>query len=93
MISHGFWPGSGAIQTAAFYAYAAPEPPGFKEARVLPAEAAYNRDVSEFILPYDAVRSQSNPEAVLESFLRSTYEAGAKLAQWDRGSLERTTST
>jgi hypothetical protein len=93
VISHGFWPGSGAIQTAAFYAYAAPEPPGFKEARVLPAEAAYNRDVSEFILPYDAVRSQSNPAAALESFLRSTYEAGARLAQWDRGSLERAPST
>jgi hypothetical protein len=49
--------------------------------------------VSEFILPYDAVRSQSNPAAVLESFLRSTYEAGARLAQWDRGSLERAPSS
>jgi hypothetical protein len=92
VISHGFWPGGGAVPSAAFYAYAAPEPAGFKEARVLPPEAAYNRDVSEFILPYDAVRSQPNPATVLESFLRSTYEAGAELAHWDRGSLERSDS-
>ena len=91
VISHGFWPGGGAIQSAAFYAYAAPEPAGLKEARVLPAEAAYNRDVSEFILPYEAVRSQPNPEEMLTRFLQSTYEAAAGLAQWDRASLERST--
>jgi hypothetical protein len=93
VISHGFWPGGGAIESAAFYSYAAPEPAGFKEARVLPAEAAYNRELSEFILPYDAVRSQPDPAASLESFLQSTYEAGARLAQWDRDSLERTGAT
>ena len=38
VISHGFWPGSG-LGEPAFYAYAAPEPPGFKEARVEPAGA------------------------------------------------------
>ncbi len=89
VISHGFWPGSGAVQSAAFYAYAAPEPPGFKDARALPAEAFYSRDLSEFILPYEAVRSQPDPARTLESFLRSTYDAGARLAQWDRSSLER----
>jgi hypothetical protein len=89
VISHGFWPGSGAIQSAAFYAYAAPEPAGLKEARVLPAEAAYNRDVSEFILPYEAVRSQPHPEETLTRFLQSTYDAAAGLAKWDRASLER----
>jgi hypothetical protein len=89
VISHGFWPGSGAIQTAAFYSYTAPEPAGLKEARVLPAQAGYDRDLSEFILPYDAVRSADDPAKALTSFLESTYEAGARLAQWDRGSLER----
>src|ERR1700722_19550280 len=89
VISHGFWPGSGAIESAAFYAYAAPEPAGLKEARVLPAEAAYNREVSEFILPYEAVRSLADPEKTLTRFLQSTYEAAAALAKWDRASLER----
>jgi hypothetical protein len=89
VISHGFWPGGGAVPDAAFYAYAAPEPAGFKDAKVAPAEASYNRDVSEFILPYAAVRTQPNPAATLRSFLESTYEAGARLAHWDRASLER----
>jgi hypothetical protein len=92
VISHGFWPGSGAAQYAAFYAYAAPEPAGFKDARILPADAFYSPEVSEFILPYDKVRSQPDPAKTLESFLQSTYDAGARLAQWDRGALERATS-
>jgi hypothetical protein len=88
-ISHGFWPGGGAMKSAAFYAYAAPEPAGFKEARALPSEVYYSRDFSEFILPYDAVRSQAEPAMTLRGFLQSTYDAGARLAQWDRSALER----
>ena len=89
VISHGFWPGSGAIQEAAFYAYAVPEPPGLKTARVEPAAAAYNTDFSEFILPYDAVRTSGDPGGTLAAFLNSTYEAGATLAGWPRADLER----
>src|SRR5205814_4807244 len=36
VISHGFWPGSGAVPEPSFYGYAAPEPPGLKEAAVEP---------------------------------------------------------
>jgi len=93
VISHGFWPGGGAVPSAAFYAYAAPEPAGFKDAKVAPAEAFYSPGLSEFILPYDAVRSQPDPERTLRSFLETTYEAGARLGQWDRGSLERPSAT
>ena len=88
VISHGFWPGGGAVKSAAFYAYAAPEPPGFKDATVAPPEAFYSRDLSEFLLPYDAVRTQPDPGRTLRSFLQSTYDAGARLARWD-DSLER----
>jgi hypothetical protein len=55
---------------------------------VLPAEAAYNPDYREFILPYDAVRESSNPDGTLLDFLQSTYEAAADLGGWDRGALE-----
>jgi hypothetical protein len=89
VISHGFWPGSGSVREPAFYAYAAPEPAGFKEARVQPAGAYYNHDFNDFVLPYDAVRSAASPEAALTSFLTTTYEAGANLANWDRTELER----
>lgn len=92
VISHGFWPGGGAVQSAAFYAYAAPEPADFKNATVLPAEAFYQRELAEFILPYDAVRGSADPAGILDSFLRSTYTAGAQLGHWDRDSLERSES-
>jgi len=93
VISHGFWPGGGAVPSAAFYAYAAPEPHGFRDTKVEPAEAFYSADLSEFILPYDAVRSRQDPAATLYSFLQSTYEAGARLAKWDRPDLERPNAT
>ena len=89
VISHGFWPGSGAIREPAFYAYAAPEPQGFRDAPVRPAAAFYSTDFSEFILPYEAVRTAASPAAELTSFLESTYDEAAKLANWNRGELER----
>lgn len=87
--SCGFWPGSGPIQEAAFYAYASPEPPGFRRAAVLPASARYASPPGEFILAYDDVRRSSEPDSVVLSFLQSTYEAAADLAGWDRAALER----
>lgn len=89
VISHGFWPGSGVVKEAAFYAYAAPEPAGFREARVLPSAAFYSPEFSIFILPYEAVRGAERPEEALGSFLNSTYESAASLAGWNRADLER----
>ena len=80
--SCGFWPGGGPIPHAAFYAYAYPEPPGFAQARVKPAEAFYSGDLREFILPYDVVRQSSSPDETLLDFLQTTYEAAADLATW-----------
>lgn len=89
VISAGFWPGSGTMREAAFYAYAAPEPAGFADAAVRPASAYYSRELTEFILPYEAVRTAVDPDAALLDFLQSSYEAGAELAGWDRAALER----
>jgi hypothetical protein len=90
VVSHGFWPGGGAVKGAAFYSYTAPEPAGLKEASVRPREAFYSRDMSEFLLLYDDVRQAASPDAALMDFLQSTYEAGANLSNWDRAALERT---
>ena len=89
VISHGFWPGSAPVFEPAFYAYAAPEPPGLKTARVLPDAAFYHRDLNEFILPYDAVRTADSSDAALAAFVESTYDRAATLAGWDHPALER----
>ncbi len=74
---------------AAFYSYAYPEPEGFGSYEVRPAEAYYHNALGEFILPYEAVRKATDPDAALLDFLQSTYEAAAELANWDRKALER----
>jgi len=90
VISAGFWPGGGDVKGAAFYAYAAPEPAGFGQHPVRPAEAFYHPQMKEFILMYDEVRQAASPRESLLAFLQSTYDAGADLAKWNRKELERT---
>jgi hypothetical protein len=89
VISHGFWPGSAPVLEPAFYAYAVPEPPRFKELKAQPDAAFYHRDLGEFILPYESVRTARSPEASIRAFVESTYEWAADLAGWDRRALER----
>jgi hypothetical protein len=85
--SAGFWPGGGGLD-AAFYSYAYPAPDGFTDARVAPEAAHYDDALGEFLLPYDAVRCSSDPDATLLAFLESTYRSAADLGRWDREALE-----
>jgi len=87
--SCGFWPGNGGFGYPAYYVYAYPEPAGYGDTRLQTKEAAYNKDLGQFILPYDAVRTASDPDALLLGFLQEPYAAAADLAKWDRQSLER----
>jgi hypothetical protein len=87
--SAGFWPGADQVPFPLFYSYAYPEPGGFGDATVRPADAYYHRDLREFVLPYDALRSSANPDQALLDFLQSTYAAAADLAKWDRQELEK----
>jgi hypothetical protein len=85
--SCGFWPGAG-LGEPAFYAYAYPEPAGFKNYLVAPKEAHYHDQFGEFLLPYNAIRTAPSPDAMLLEFFQTTYEAAATCANWDRASLE-----
>ena len=86
--SAGFWPGGNGVDYAAFYSYAYPAPGGFASAPVRPAQAFFSKELGEFILPYDAVRSAPDPRRALLEFLQSTYEAAANAGKWDRAALE-----
>lgn len=86
--SAGFWPGGGGLDYPAFYAYAYPAPNGYRAASVQPEAAFWHEDLSEFVLPYEAVQSAADPDAALMAFLVSTYEAAADLGGWDRDLLE-----
>lgn len=82
--SAGFWAGGGPIDEAAFYSYAYPGPEGFAGAPVRPEAAYYDTAFGEFILPYEAVRTSSDPDTALKAFLESTYDSAASLGDWDR---------
>jgi hypothetical protein len=87
--SCGFWPGNDQMPYPLFYAYAYPEPPGFKTAAARPGQAFYEPAFGEFILPYDEVRLAASPGAMLLDFFQSTYDAAADAGQWNRAVLER----
>ncbi len=78
-ISAGWWPGSGDIAAPAFYAYALPEPGGFRESPVQPKEAFYDAKLGEFLLLYDEVRrvcrSQGYADGLPREHLRCRSDA------------------
>jgi uncharacterized protein DUF5996 len=87
--SVGWWPGGGDVTGPAFYAYTAPEPPGYEAQRVGPSSAFYDGKLHERLLLYDEVRRAKSPRDEILEFAQSAYEAGANLAAWDREALER----
>jgi hypothetical protein len=89
VISCGFWPGGGAVNEASYYCYAAPEPEGFAQQVVRPAQAYYHPQLKQFLLSYENVRRSPSPREAVLSFAQTTYEAGANLGNWPRRDLER----
>ena len=89
--SAGFWPGTlPAMPGAAFYSYAYPEPPGFRDAPMRASGARFDEGLGEYVLAYEQVRTAPDPDAALRSFLEDTYAAAADGAGWDRAALEAT---
>jgi hypothetical protein len=86
--SCGYWPGGPGAE-GVFYAYAYPEPPGHRDVTVAPAGARWDDELSEFVLPYELVRTAADPDRLLLEFFQSTYEAAADSGGWDRAALER----
>lgn len=85
--SCGFWPGAPGVEPF-FYSYAYPEPAGYRQYAIAPAQASFDAAFGEFIFPYEAVRQSADPDAALLEFLQTTYEAAANCAHWDRAALE-----
>lgn len=86
--SAGFWPGNAQSPTPFFYSYAYPEPEGYSQAAVQPAEGHYSDTFREFVLPYETVRTAADPDETLLAFLQSTYDAASDLGGWDRSELD-----
>ena len=59
------------------------------ETSVRPSTAYYSRELADFVLPYESVRSLPSPDDVVLEFFQSVYDAGADAAHWDRAAVDR----
>ncbi|MEL7028038.1 MAG: DUF5996 family protein [Pseudomonadota bacterium] len=89
VISFGYWAGDDNVREPMFYSYAYPEPADLARTTLSPAAAAWNTDGGSAmaLLPYEAVRTASDPKAALLDFLESAYLASAEKAGWDIAAL------
>lgn len=88
VFSVGFWLGTEAFPTPSVYAYCYPNYPAFKSHSIQPKEANWNEELGEFLMSYEVIQKSISPEITLQAFLQSTYEAAAKVGNWDRESLD-----
>ena len=89
VIAFGFWPGDQRTPVPGFYSYTAPEADGLRDNLLEPADAAWHDTGSGSlaVLPYDAVRIDTDPRLALLAFYESAYQAGGRNAEWDTEAL------
>ena len=92
VISFGFWAGDDNLGDAAYYSYTAPEPDRLCDQPLSAGEWVASGAGSLAVLPYEAVRTSSDPRSAVLAFCQSAYEAGARLAGWDIAAFRSTWS-
>ena len=70
---------------ACYYAFIVPEPEGLRDVPVVGGEWSSSGIA---VLPYERVRTATDPRTVVLAFLQSAYEAAAGLADWDVSGFE-----
>jgi len=84
-ICAGWWPGDERRPEPTFFAYGYPKPPGIERAVVAPVSAAWSDAAGEFLMPYELVRTEADPQLAIQQFLDSTYSAASEIMGWDGG--------
>jgi hypothetical protein len=70
-----------------FYGYIYPQPAGAEKLPIRPHQASWSTQLSEWVFPYAAVRSSSDPKAAVSAFIDSIYEQCFAAAGWKRDAL------
>ena len=81
-IEAGWWSGNANYPRPAYYSFTYPQPELIEQSQIKPASARWDNSMGLFILDYDDIQGSKTPEEDLLLFLQSTYQAGAKLANW-----------
>jgi len=82
-VAVGWWPGDARYGRAAFYAYAHPAPEGFAGASLPPAGARWEEELGEYVLDWDAIRSQHDARALAVEFARAAFRHACAVCGWD----------
>jgi hypothetical protein len=86
-VAAGFWPGS-ATTAPMFYSYTYPAPSGYEIAPIEPAGAWFDRQLGEFVLPYEVARTSGSADEGVMAFLETAFAAGTRHGEWDLSLLE-----
>jgi hypothetical protein len=86
-VAAGFWPGTASIEPM-FYSYTYPAPGGYENTLIKPGGASFDRELGEFVLPYEAARRSNSADEDVKAFLESTFAAGTRHGNWDLSLLE-----
>lgn len=76
--SCGYWPGG--ADEGVFYAYAYPEPAGFRAHDLGVPGSYFDHELGEYVLPYAEVRRAVDPDGLLLDFLDATHQIAS--ADW-----------
>jgi hypothetical protein len=82
-VAVGWWPGDARYGRAAFYAYAHPAPEGFAGASLQPAGARWAEELGEYVLDWDAIRSQQDARALAVEFAGAAFRHACAVCGWD----------
>ncbi len=82
-IEVGWWPGDARYPNAAFYAFAAPPPPGIEAATLSPPAARWHADLKEYVLDWDDVRGTADPHRSAVDFGLSVIRHACVVCGWD----------
>ena len=86
MLNVGFYPGDDTSEPY-YYGYVYPQPAGCPTMEIAPAAATWSDKLSEWVLPYAAVREVTDPEAALTAFLDAIYSVTCGAGGWDRAAF------
>lgn len=82
-VAFGWWPGDPRYPRAAFYAFAVPAPAALAEVAVEPRAARFDADLGEFVLDWDDLRAEPDPDAAALGFGRSVFRHASALGGWE----------
>jgi hypothetical protein len=82
-IGIGWWPGDRNYGRAAFFALAYPAPDGFAEADLNPEAAHWDGGLGEFVLDWEDIRSDEDPNGLALEFAASAFAHACAVCGWD----------